>query len=120
MNPTIKNYHIDIAWDDEEGCFFARVPAIPGCMSHGATPEEAARNIGEALDGVLESLEAGGFPLPEPDLALDELRRFAPVINISALARRAGVNKHTLASKLRRGTRFTDDEATKIRRALVL
>jgi lambda repressor-like predicted transcriptional regulator len=42
------------------------------------------------------------------------------VLNTAALARRAGLNRYTLASKLRRGTKFTDEEARKIRDALAL
>lgn len=111
-------YAINITWSDEDDGYIATVPALTGCMSHGDTIEEAGANIQEAMEGWLACATAHGDPIPEPDRAMDDLRRFAPVINLSALARRAGVNKHTLATKIRRGTRFTPEEAKKIRAAL--
>jgi len=38
----------------EEGGFWAKVPAIPGCVSQGETLEEVRANILEALQGCLE------------------------------------------------------------------
>jgi hypothetical protein len=51
-------------------------------------------------------------------LATEEITRFAPLLNVSKLARLSGVNAHTLATKLRRGTRFTDAESQQILSAL--
>lgn len=117
MKP-ITRYRINIGWSDEDACFVAKVPALPGVVADGDTVEEAAREINIALEAALETLESNGFPLPEADMALEELRRFRGVINLSALARKSGVNKHSLATKLRRGTRFTDEEARRIRGVL--
>lgn len=49
---------------DEEGAFIAEVPALPGCISQGATRAEALDNIKEAIAGYLESLEAHNEPIP--------------------------------------------------------
>lgn len=113
-------YQITISWSDEDECFVARVPALPGCVSHGDTYRETLTNIEDAIAGFLASMEAHGDAIPEPDMAADEIRRFAPVLNTAALARRAGINRYTLASKLRRGTKFTKEEASRILRALVM
>ncbi|MDA8082482.1 MAG: type II toxin-antitoxin system HicB family antitoxin [Nitrospiraceae bacterium] len=43
---------------DEAGYFVAEVPALPGCLSQGKTPEEAVANIKEAIEGWLEVMEA--------------------------------------------------------------
>jgi len=51
---------------DEDGIFVAEVPSLPGCISQGATREEAVRNIREAIALYLESLEAHGDPVPPP------------------------------------------------------
>jgi len=51
---------------DEEGAFTAVVPALPGCLSQGASREEALRNVQEAIGVYLESLEAHGEPIPPP------------------------------------------------------
>jgi predicted RNase H-like HicB family nuclease len=113
-------YQITISWSEEDEAFVARVPALPGCISHGETYKDALENIQDAIEGFLASMAAHGDTIPEPDMAADEIRRFAPVLNTSALAKRAGINRYTLASKLRRGTRFTEEEAKKIRQALAL
>jgi predicted RNase H-like HicB family nuclease len=41
----------------DEGGFTVTVPALPGCISEGDTREEALRNIREAIDLYLESVE---------------------------------------------------------------
>lgn len=115
---TINQYNITIGWSREDECFIAEVPSLPGVTADGDTIEEAAHEIKIALEAALETLESRGFPLPEPDLALESLHRFREVVNVSALARKAGLNKHTLATKLRRGSRFTGEEAQRIRAAL--
>jgi predicted RNase H-like HicB family nuclease len=49
---------------DEDGIFVAECPSLPGCVSQGATRDEARENIAEAIAGYLESLEAHGEPIP--------------------------------------------------------
>jgi predicted RNase H-like HicB family nuclease len=49
---------------DEDGVFVAEVPALPGCISQGASRDEAVANIKEAVVGYLESLRAHGEPIP--------------------------------------------------------
>ena len=49
---------------DEDGVFVAEVPALPGCISQGATRTEALINIQEAVEGYLESLRAHQEPIP--------------------------------------------------------
>ena len=39
---------------DETGYYTAEVPALPGCLSQGKTPEEARSNIKEAIEGWVE------------------------------------------------------------------
>jgi hypothetical protein len=80
--------------------------------------QEALEDMQSVIELAIGSLEDAGHPVPVEDRALLELRRYSPVLNLSALARRAGLNKHTLATKIKRGTRFTTDEASAIERAL--
>jgi predicted RNase H-like HicB family nuclease len=49
---------------DEDGVIVAEVPALPGCISQGATRDEALSNIREAITGYLDSLKAHGDPIP--------------------------------------------------------
>jgi antitoxin HicB len=51
---------------DEDGVMVAEVPALPGCISQGATRDEALSNIREAIAGYLDSLKAHGDPIPPP------------------------------------------------------
>ena len=56
--------------EDESGnYFFATVQELDGCMSDGATLEEAAVNIREAMEGWIETkLESGlAVPIPKDD-----------------------------------------------------
>jgi predicted RNase H-like HicB family nuclease len=51
---------------DEDGVMVAEVPALPGCISQGATRDQALSNIREAIAGYLDSLKAHGDPIPPP------------------------------------------------------
>ena len=48
---------------DESGMIVVECPAIPGCVSQGATEEEALANIREAIEACLEARAASGMPL---------------------------------------------------------
>ncbi len=51
---------------DEDGVFTAEVPNLPGCITQGATRDEALANSREAIAAYLESLEAHDDPVPPP------------------------------------------------------
>jgi predicted RNase H-like HicB family nuclease len=51
---------------DEDGIYVAEAPALPGCVSQGATRSEALNNVREAVALYLESLKAHGDPIPPP------------------------------------------------------
>ena len=52
---------------DESGeYYFASVLELDGCMSDGATPDEAYKNIIEAMEGWVETRIEDGFPVPKP------------------------------------------------------
>jgi predicted RNase H-like HicB family nuclease len=44
----------------------AYVPDLPGCVSTGATMDEAKRNIREAIEGHISVMRECGEPIPEP------------------------------------------------------
>jgi predicted RNase H-like HicB family nuclease len=56
---------------DGDGIWIAECPAIPGCVSQGATREEAAANVQEAISGCLEVRAARGMPLTVETRELD-------------------------------------------------
>jgi predicted RNase H-like HicB family nuclease len=51
---------------DEDGIFVAECPSLPGCISHGATREEALTNIKDAMHGYLVSLKKHDEAVPLP------------------------------------------------------
>lgn len=50
---------------DETGGYTVEVPSLPGCFSEGDTREEALANIQDAIEGFIEMLQAGGYPVPD-------------------------------------------------------
>jgi predicted RNase H-like HicB family nuclease len=48
---------------DEDGVWVVECPAIPGCVSQGATKDEALENIKEAIALCLEVRAERGMPL---------------------------------------------------------
>jgi predicted RNase H-like HicB family nuclease len=50
-------------YQDEDGVYIAECPAIPGCVSQGATEEEAESNIKQAIKECLEVRAEKGLPL---------------------------------------------------------
>ena len=46
--------------------YFAKVQEFDGCMSDGASLEDAYANIKEAMEGWIETKLEAGFPVPEP------------------------------------------------------
>jgi predicted RNase H-like HicB family nuclease len=48
---------------DEDGVWVAECPSIPGCVSQGATREEALENVREAIALCLEVRAERGLPL---------------------------------------------------------
>lgn len=51
---------------DEDNIFIATVPSLPGCVSQGATREEALENAKEAISSYLGSLRLHGEAIPSP------------------------------------------------------
>jgi antitoxin HicB len=52
--------------DEKGGGWLVTVPDLPGCMSDGATREDAARNVGDAIAAWIEEAHALGREIPIP------------------------------------------------------
>ena len=48
---------------DEDGVWVVECPSIPGCVSQGATKEEALANVQDAIRVCLEVRSTRGLPL---------------------------------------------------------
>ena len=61
-------------YQDEDGVYIAECPAIPGCVSQGATEEEAEANIKQAIEECLEVRAEKGMPLTECGRTVREIK----------------------------------------------
>jgi predicted RNase H-like HicB family nuclease len=59
------NYRATVQ-QDEDGDYIVRVDDLPGCVTHGSTPDEAFKNLEEAKRAWMESRIAVGLEIPEP------------------------------------------------------
>lgn len=59
-------YETIIYWSEEDKSFIADVPELPGCMAHGASPDEALKNAQEAMQLWIDTAREFGDPIPEP------------------------------------------------------
>jgi len=62
------NYEIRVRrlTEEEGGGWLAEIPALPGCMSDGETPEEALANVNDAKIAWIRASLDLGRPVPEP------------------------------------------------------
>lgn len=61
-----KDYPIVIFWSRPDEAYVADVPDIRSCSAVGATPEEALREVREALEDILADARERGIALPAP------------------------------------------------------
>jgi predicted RNase H-like HicB family nuclease len=61
-----SRYEIVIYWSDEDGCYLAEVPELPGCIADGASYQEALANAEMAMNHWLEVARELGRPIPVP------------------------------------------------------
>jgi predicted RNase H-like HicB family nuclease len=62
----IKMLKYLIIFEKTETGYSVYVPDLPGCVSTGATKEEAEKNIAEAIEMHIESMLEDGETLPAP------------------------------------------------------
>ena len=55
-----------VIFEQAESNWAAYVPDLPGCITTGGTLEETERNIREAIEGHLKTLQEFGEPIPHP------------------------------------------------------
>jgi predicted RNase H-like HicB family nuclease len=62
----VKDYHINIFHNEEDGGYIADIPDLEACSAFGSTPDEALRQVKIAKDAWLEAARTEGKPIPEP------------------------------------------------------
>lgn len=59
-------YEVIIYWSDEDQAFIAEVPELPGCVSDGATYQDALANVEVVIQEWIETARELGRTIPEP------------------------------------------------------
>jgi predicted RNase H-like HicB family nuclease len=120
--PSLKDYAVQVYWDDRARYFVAEVPEVPTCAADGATPAEALANLEEVFAVLKESYVEEELTLPEPAagsaISTEQLSALADLLKVSRLAELAGIPGSSLATKLKRRTPLSPSEARRIDRAL--
>jgi predicted RNase H-like HicB family nuclease len=62
----LRDYHINIFFSEEDGCYVADIPDLEACSAFGETPEEALAEVEQAKEAWLEAARELGKPIPEP------------------------------------------------------
>ena len=68
---VVEQYAV-VIHQDQEGGYWAEVPALPGCYSQAETVEELMVNVREAITGVLEVMKEQG-QRPESNIQILDL-----------------------------------------------
>ena len=71
-----------IIYEAEEGGYWAKVPALPGCYSQGETLDEVLTNIKEAIESHIAALKEDGQEVPS--------EKTRPIITTSRVTVEAG------------------------------
>lgn len=60
------HYSMVLQWEPEGGVSVVSAPELPGCRTHGETPEIAVRQGEEIIALWLDSAREDGRPIPPP------------------------------------------------------
>lgn len=103
MTGEIPPYSTSIFWSDEDGCYVAACPELPGLSGLGRSREEAAAELSTVLELVMETFVDDGEPPPAAAVkpaASGQFRLRIPRSLHAQLTNRAnleGVSLNTLA-----------------------
>jgi predicted RNase H-like HicB family nuclease len=64
LQDTVPHYSMTLEWDPEDRIYVVSVPELPGCHTHGATYEEAARKGAEVIEAWVAVLRDSNLPVP--------------------------------------------------------
>ena len=62
----MKDYHINVFYSEEDGCYVADIPDLKFCSALGDTPEEAVRELQTAKAAWIRVAKERGKPIPKP------------------------------------------------------
>jgi predicted RNase H-like HicB family nuclease len=59
-------YEIIIYWSEEDNCYVADVPELPGCMADGTSYHDALKNAETVINEWIETAQSIGREIPVP------------------------------------------------------
>ncbi len=62
----MSKYEIIIYWSEDDQCFIAEVPELPGCMADGKNYIEALDNVQVVINEWIETAKSLGREIPKP------------------------------------------------------
>jgi predicted RNase H-like HicB family nuclease len=62
----MRDYHINVFYSEDAGCFVADIPDLRFCSACGASPEEAVREVLQAKGVWLKVAKQASKPIPRP------------------------------------------------------
>lgn len=60
----MKTYVFRAEVEEEDGCWVAEIPSLPGCATEGDSKEEALEALREAAQAYVDVMSEHGDPLP--------------------------------------------------------
>ncbi len=66
MDKSLDCYTVNVDRSEEDGCFLAEMPELPGCMADGRTAEEARHNIQTIAQEWIKMARYMGREVPLP------------------------------------------------------
>ena len=67
---TIDGFKVQMIFSQDDACYVASVPTLPGCMAHGETQEECFREAAAAVYGWLALAKKLNRQIPKQDVAI--------------------------------------------------
>lgn len=61
-----EDYAIAVFWSEADKAWIADAPDLKSCSAHGASPEDAVRELRIAMSAWIETANANGMTLPPP------------------------------------------------------
>ena len=64
----MNNYKYDVLiyWCNDDTCFIAEVPELPGCMADGESEYDCLKNLETIIDEWMETAKLEGREIPAP------------------------------------------------------
>ncbi|MCE9529834.1 MAG: type II toxin-antitoxin system HicB family antitoxin [Planctomycetes bacterium] len=62
----MKDYHINVFYSDDDGCYVADIPDLRFCSAFGDSAVEAVREVQVAKKAWLKVAKQAGKPIPKP------------------------------------------------------